>query len=281
MSVFTRRRAHRLVAILGAVALTAVISVAPFESATATGTRPVRPTIVLVHGAWADSSSFAPVTALLQRAGYTVLVPPNPLRGLTSDSAYLSSFIAQQTAGPVVLVGHSYGGTVITNAALADPDVKALVYVDAFMPDQGESLASIIGGSTSALKVPDPTTVFTINAYPGGPAGDADVYLKQSTFNTYFAQDLPAAVRNVLSAGQLPITLAALSEPSGVPAWKTLPSWDVVGTTDMVLPKATQLAMAARAGSEITKVDSSHLAMYSKPRQVTEVIEKAAQSLNR
>lgn len=277
MPVPTRRGVTRVFAILGAAALTAVISISP---STATGPRPAAPTIVLVHGAWADSTSYAPVTALLQGAGYTVLVPPNPLRGLSSDAAYLSSYVAQQTTGPVVLVGHSYGGAVITNAALTDPDVKALVYIDAFMPDQGESLASIIAGSTSALKVADPTTVFNVNGYPGAPAGDADVYLKQSTFNTDFAQDLPTASRNVLSAGQLPITLTALSEPSGNPAWKTVPSWDVVGTADKVLPEATQLAMAARAGSKVTRVDSSHLAMYSRALQVTQVIETAAQSLS-
>jgi pimeloyl-ACP methyl ester carboxylesterase len=191
----------------------------------------------------------------------------------------LSSYIAQQTTGPVVLVGHSYGGAVITNAALADPNVEALVYIDAFIPDQGESLGSIIAGSTSALNVADPTTIFNINGYPGAPAGDADVYLKKSTFDNDFAQDLPPAIQNVLSSGQLPITLAALSQPSGVPAWKTLPSWDVVGTADKVLPEATQLAMAKRAGSKVTEVNASHLSMLSKPLQVTAVIEAAARSL--
>jgi pimeloyl-ACP methyl ester carboxylesterase len=271
---------RRAIAALSAVALVSTIALVPIESAVATSA-PVapKPTIVLVHGAWADSSSWAPVTALLQRDGYTVLVAPNALRGLSTDAGYLASFVAQQTTGPVVLVGHSYGGAVVTNAATGLPTVKALVYVDAFVPAQGESLQSIIGGSTSALKVADPTTVFTINGYPNAPRDDADVYLKQGTFNADFAQDLPSAVRGVLSAGQLPITLAALGQPSGVPAWKTIPSWDVVGTADKVLPEATQLAMAKRAGSKVTEVSASHLSILSRPLQVTAVIEQAARSV--
>lgn len=245
------------------------------HSASSSGTKP---TIVLVHGAWADSSSWAPTTAALQTAGYKVLVPPNPLRGLSSDAAYLSSFLAQQTTGPVVLVGHSYGGAVVTNAAATDPDVKALVFVDAFVPAEGESIVQIIGGSTSALNVPDPTTVFNINGYPGAPAGDADVYLKPETFAKYFAQDVAAPVRNVLAAGQKPVTLAALSEPSGDPAWDDIPSWYVVGTADKVLPAATQIHMAERAGSKITKINASHLGMYSKPLQVVATILEAART---
>lgn len=274
------KNSRGVIATLCAIALVTTIALVPIESAVATSAPvPPKPTIVLVHGAWADSSSWAPVTALLEHDGYTVLVAPNALRGLSTDADYLASFVAQQTTGPVVLVGHSYGGAVVTDAATSLPNVKALVYVDAFVPAQGESLQSIIGGSTSALKVADPTTVFTINGYPNSPVNDADVYLKQSTFNADFAQDLPAAVRGVLSAGQLPITLAALGQPSGVPAWKTIPSWDVVGTADRVLPEATQLAMAKRAGSKVTKVSASHLSILSRPLQVAAVIEEAARSV--
>jgi pimeloyl-ACP methyl ester carboxylesterase len=128
-----------------------------------------KPTIVLVHGAWADGSSWDGVTRALQSQGYTVLVPPNLLRGLTEDAAYIASFLAQRTSGPVVLVGHSYGGAVITNAGAAAGDVRALVYVNAFMPDEGETVLQILEGSGSALAVADPTTVFDIAGYPGAP----------------------------------------------------------------------------------------------------------------
>ncbi|NNC10884.1 alpha/beta hydrolase [Planctomonas sp. JC2975] len=238
-----------------------------------------KPTIVLVHGAWADSSSWAGVTAILQQAGYPVLVAPNDLRSLSGDSAELDSFLAQRTTGPVVLVGHSYGGAVVTDAATTAPNVRALVYVDAFIPDQAESLQTIIGKSTSALNVPDPTTVFDVNTYPGAPQNDADVYLKPSTFAADFAQDVPAAARNVLEAGQLPITLNALGEPSTAPAWKTIPSWAVIGTADKVLPAATQLAMATRAHATITKINASHLSLVSHPLQVAGVILTAARSV--
>ena len=130
-----------------------------------------KPTIVLVHGAWADGSSWNAVSTELQGQGFTVLTPPNLLRGVTTDAPYVASFLAQRTNGPVVLVGHSYGGFVITNAALAGGDVKALVYVDAFMPDEGETTFGVLGDSGSALAVPDPTTVLDIVGYPGGPEG--------------------------------------------------------------------------------------------------------------
>jgi pimeloyl-ACP methyl ester carboxylesterase len=281
MSTPAARTGRRILGFIAVAGLVSTLALIPIGSASARGpaSKP-KPTIVLVHGAWADSSSWAPVTAILEHDGYTVLVAPNALRGLSVDADYLTSFIAQQTTGPVVLVGHSYGGAVVTNSATHDPTVKALVYVDAFVPAKGESLESIIGGSTSALNVADPTTVFAVNGYPKAPEDDADVYLKPATFNQDFAQDLPSSVRTLLAAGQLPITLAALREESGAPAWKTIPSWDVVGTADKVLPEATQLSMATRAGSTVTKLNASHLAMYSKPLQVAAVIEQAAHSVN-
>ncbi|WP_327063128.1 alpha/beta fold hydrolase [Leifsonia sp. Leaf264] len=241
--------------------------------------QPAKPTIVLVHGAWADSSSWTPVTLALQTAGYTVLVPPNPLRGLSSDSAYLSAYLQQATTGPVVLVGHSYGGAVISNAALSDPDVAGLVYVDAFVPDVGESVGQIVGGSSSALNAADPTTVFNFVAYPGAPTGDLDAYLKPAAFEQLFAGDLSKPVARALGAGQKPITLSALGEPATSAAWKTLPSWYVLGKSDLVLPPATQLQQASRAGSKVTSVESSHLAMISKPLVVTSVIIAAAKAV--
>jgi pimeloyl-ACP methyl ester carboxylesterase len=224
-----------------------------------------KPTIALVHGAWADGSSWNAVSTELQGQGFTVLTPPNLLRGVTTDAPYVASFLAQRTNGPVVLVGHSYGGFVITNAALAGGDVKALVYVDAFMPDEGETTFVVLGDSGSALAVPDPTTVLDVVGYPGAPEGDADAYLKPDVVHTAFAPDLPEADRWLIAASQRPLTLAANTIPSGVPAWKTLPSWAVIGTEDRIIPPAAQRRMAERAGATITEVDSSHVSMVSHP----------------
>lgn len=224
-----------------------------------------KPTIVLVHGAWADGSSWNGVSTELQGQGFTVLTPPNLLRGVTTDAPYVASFLAQRTNGPVVLVGHSYGGFVITNAALGGGDVKALVYVDAFMPDEGETTFGVLGDSGSALAVPDPTTVLDVVGYPGAPEGDADAYLKPDAVHTAFAQDLPEVDRWLIAASQRPLTLAANTTPSGAPAWKTLPSWAVIGTEDRIIPPAAQRRMAERAGATITEVDASHVSMVSRP----------------
>jgi pimeloyl-ACP methyl ester carboxylesterase len=224
-----------------------------------------KPTIVLVHGAWADASSWNAVAAGLQSQGFTVLAPPNLLHGVESDAAYVASFLAQRTTGPVVLVGHSYGGFVITNAGANGGDVRALVYVDAFIPDEGEFVFQILGGSGSALAVEDPTTVFDIAGYPGAPEGDAEAFLKPSTVHDSFAQDLPEADRWLIAAGQRPISLSANTAPSGVPAWKSIPSWAVVGTEDKVIPPAVQRSMAERAGATITEVAASHVSMVSQP----------------
>ncbi|MEU7941083.1 alpha/beta fold hydrolase [Microbispora bryophytorum] len=231
-----------------------------------------KPTIVLVHGAWADASSWSDVTGRLQRLGYTVLAAPNPLRGLGADAAYLSAFLAQRTGGPVVLVGHSYGGAVVTNAAGTDPDVKALVYVDAFAPDEGETVLGLQGGG-------DPSALFDVVAYPGAPAGDVDLYIKPAVFPQAFAGDLPAATAVRLAAEQRPIALSALQEPSGPPAWKKLPSWYLIGTKDGILPPSLQATMANRAHSHVTKVAASHLSMLSRPQAVVDVIVAAAKSV--
>jgi pimeloyl-ACP methyl ester carboxylesterase len=237
------------------------------------------PTIVLVHGAWADGSSWNAVGSELQSQGFTVLTPPNLLRAVAIDAPYVASFIEQRTTGPVVLVGHSYGGFVITNAGTGGGDVRALVYVDAFVPDEGENVFAILGGSGSALDVPDPTTVLDLIGYPGAPEGDADAYLKPDTVHTAFAQDLPEADRWLIAASQRPITLAANTTPSGTPAWKSLPSWAVVGTEDRVIPPDTQRQMAQRAGATITDVAASHVSMVSHPQVALEAILAAASSV--
>jgi pimeloyl-ACP methyl ester carboxylesterase len=238
-----------------------------------------KPTIVLVHGAWADGSSWDAVTRSLQEQGYTVLVPPNPLRGLTDDAAYLASFLAQRTSGPVVLVGHSYGGVVITNAATGGGDVRALVYVNAFMPDEGETVVGVLDGSGSALAVADPTTVLDLAGYPGAPEGAAEAFLKPQTVHDSFAQDLPEADRWTIVASQRPASLVANIEPSGPPAWKTLPSWAVIGTDDRVIPVAVLRHFAERAGSTVSELSASHVSMVSHPDAAVDAILAAAASI--
>ncbi|GAA3214944.1 alpha/beta hydrolase [Microbacterium terregens] len=234
-----------------------------------------KPTIVLVHGAWADASSWNNVIVPLQAQGYQVLAPPNELRGVTSDAAYIASFLAQRTSGPVILVGHSYGGVVITNAGARGGDVKALVYVDAFIPDDGENVVTILDGSTSALAAADPTTVLEVAGYPGAPEGVAEAFLKPDTAHNFFAQDLPEADRWVIVATQRPISFLANVEPTVAPAWRSIPSWAVLGTQDRVIPIDVQRRMAERAGAMITEVDASHVSMVSHPDVVLATIQAA------
>jgi pimeloyl-ACP methyl ester carboxylesterase len=238
-----------------------------------------KPTIVLVHGAWADASSWNAVATELQGQGFTVLAPQNLLRGVEPDAAYVASFLAQRTTGPVVLVGHSYGGFVITNAGTGGGDVRALVYVDAFIPEEGETTFSILGPSGSALAVPDPTTVFDLAGYPGAPEGDVEAFLKPDTVHQSFAQDLPEADRWLIAAGQRPITLSANTTPSATAAWKTIPSWVVIGTEDKVIPPGAQRSMAERAGATITEVAASHVSMVSHPQAAIDAILAAVASL--
>src|SRR4029079_16141320 len=178
----------------------------------------------------------------------------------------------QRTSGPVVLVGHSYGGFVITNAGTGGGDVRALVYVDAFVPDEGENVFQILGGSGSAFDMPDPTAVFDIVGCPGAPEGDAEAFLKPDTVHNAFAQDLPEADRRLIAAGQRPITLSANTTPSGPSAWKDTPSWAVIGTEDRVIPPDTHRRMAERAGATITVVAGSHVSMVSHPQVAIDAI---------
>ena len=238
-----------------------------------------KPTIVLVHGAWADGSSWNAVANALRGTGFSVLTPTNLLRNVTIDAPYVSSFVAQRTSGPVVLVGHSYGGFVITNAATGAENVRALVYVDAFIPDEGELVFQILGGSGSALDVPDPTQVLDLVGHPGAPEGDVEAFLKAGTVHEAFAQDLPEADRWLIVESQRPITLSANTTPSGSPAWSRLPSWAVVGTEDRVIPPGTQRHMAERAGATITEVAGSHVSMVSHPQVTVDVILSAAAAI--
>ena len=271
-----RTRRLRLAALLVGATLGALLPLAAGQGPTATATsNRAKPTIVLVHGAWADSSSWSEVVRRLQAHDYTVDVPPNPLRGLASDSAYLASFLTT-ISGPVVLVGHSYGGAVITNAATSSPNVKALVYINAFAPDQGESILELVAAEPGSALAGDPAQVFSV--VPIGT--DADLYIKQNVFPDAFANDLPAKTAAVLAAIQRPLAASASGEPSGPPAWTTIPTWYLVGTADHVLPPAEQKVMAARMNAHTVEIDASHLSMISKSSKVTKLIIDAASSVH-
>ncbi|MEV0346022.1 alpha/beta hydrolase [Nonomuraea sp. NPDC050680] len=236
-----------------------------------------RPTVVLVHGAWADTSSWSGEVRALQRAGHTVRAVANPLRDLTSDAQTVRDFL-RTVSGPVVLVGHSYGGSVITNAAAGDPDVKALVYVDAAAPDVGETTGQL-SGSGSALGG-DPATLYDRSAYPGAPGKAVDLYLKQHVFVRSFASDLPRDTADRLWASQRAASTAAFMTPSKAAAWKTIPSWYFIATGDRIIVPASQRAMAKRAHSKITEFPGgSHLTLISHPDAVTSVIEDAIRSV--
>jgi pimeloyl-ACP methyl ester carboxylesterase len=268
------RRRRPAVAILFAAVALALTSLSSGQSAVAqdpSGT--AKPTVVLVHGAWADASSWSGVVARLQDNGYAVAAVANPLRSLSGDAAYVKAYLETLT-GPVVLVGHSYGGAVVTNAATGNPNVKALVYVDAFAPDKGES-ATELAGPDSALSV-DPTTVFDFVPATLPPTAETDLYLKKSTVFKSFASGLSAGDKAVLAASQRPATVGALNEPSGTPAWRTIPSWYLLGTQDKIIPPSVQRAMAERAGSTITEFDAGHVGLMSDPGTVARVIERAA-----
>jgi pimeloyl-ACP methyl ester carboxylesterase len=213
----------------------------------------------------------------LQHDGYTVDAPPNEMRGLAGDAAYVAAFLATIT-GPIVLVGHSYGGAVITNAATGNANVKALVYVDAFIPAQGESAFKLAGAQPGSCLVGDPTKLFNLVPYPGAPKGDFDLYLKPSLVPDCFANGLDPQEAAIVASTQRPLTLSAGESPSGVPAWKTIPSWSVIGTADHVIPPAEQRIMSTRANAQITQIDAGHLSMVSHPEAVTDVIERAAQA---
>lgn len=256
------------------IAFLAVLVAAASPAAASHPNKP-KPTIVLVHGAWADGSSWTDITRRLQGDGYTVRVPPNPLRSLSSDSATIRNFIST-LSGPIVLVGHSYGGAVITNAATGNQNVKGLVYVDAFAPAAGEAIFPL-AGADSALAV-DPTTVFDFVPYPGAPAGDVDLYLKHDTFVTSFASGVPRREAELLYPSQRPLTLGAGNDLSGTPAYDTIRSWYVLGTRDLIITPTAQLFMAQRAHSTITRVKAGHLSLITEPGAITKVIEQAARA---
>lgn len=230
-----------------------------------------KPTVVLVHGAFADSSSWNGVIAGLQSDGYPVIGAANPLRSVKGDARHVSS-ILDSIKGPVVLVGHSYGGNVISNAAIGHDNVKALVYVSAFAPDAGETAAQLAG------KFPGSTLGPTLAPLVALADGGKDLYIDQAKFRAQFAADVPEDAARLMAAGQRPITAAALEEPAGEPAWKTIPSWFVYGDADRNIPPQAikWMAKRARAKETVEIKGGSHVVMVSHPDVVAGLIEKAA-----
>ena len=230
------------------------------------------PTVVLVHGAFADASSWNGVIERLLEEGVKVTAPANPLRGIAHDSAYTASIFAQ-TPGRVLAVGHSYGGAVITNAASEAENVVGLVFVAAFAPEEGEALGeaeanskdSVLNSALVALQYP------TTNG--GGTA--VEFAIDPAKLHDAFAADLPAEQAALMAATQRPVAEAAFSEPSVPPAWKRLPSWTVVATGDKAAGTDVIRSQAERAGGKITEVAGSHVIMISQPQTVTDVIMEA------
>lgn len=232
---------------------------------------PAKPTIVLVHGAFADSSSWNRVIPILQQDGYTVVAAPNPLRGVRADADVVAD-IVKSIDGPVVLVGHSYGGSVISEAAEGLTNVKGLVYVAAFAPDTGETALGLTGrfpGSTLGAALAPPVRLTT---------GGNDLYILQARFHDQFAADVSASEARLMATGQRPVAEAALSEASTAPAWKHLPSWFVYGDGDRNIPPVAMSFMAERAKSRQTVVvkGASHVVMVSHAPEVARLIERAA-----
>jgi pimeloyl-ACP methyl ester carboxylesterase len=229
------------------------------------------PTVVLVHGAFADASSFNGVIERLQAQGVPVVAVANPLRGIASDSAYVAS-VFNQTPGPVLAVGHSYGGAVITNAATQADNVVGLVYVAAFAPDEGEALGETEAGSKDSIL----NSALVPHQYPTANGDTATEFaIDPAKAQEAFAADVPDKQAALIGATQRPVAEAAFSEPNGAPAWKRLPSWAVVATGDKAAGTDVIRSQAQRAGADITELEGSHVIMISQPQAVTDVILQA------
>jgi pimeloyl-ACP methyl ester carboxylesterase len=266
-------RPRFLSGVLASAAVIASLPGAAFaESTTAVS---AKPSIVLIHGAWADASSWNAVVTKLQHAGYTVYAPPNPLRGLSSDADSIAAFV-KSLAGPVILVGHSYGGSVTSVASTNEPNVKALVYVDAFVPDAGESVMDLLAGGP-----PPPADFLTpVPFTTAAGSGDTDLYLTPKYFGPVFASDIPTAIASAMAVTQRPVSASALhAKAPAAPGWKTIPSWYVIGDVDKVILPALQLKMAQRAKSHISHVHGGHPSMIEHPEATVAAIVAAADAI--
>ncbi|WP_455712295.1 alpha/beta fold hydrolase [Streptomyces avermitilis] len=240
------------------------------DDGTTTTTTTTKPTIVLVHGAFADASSWNGVVERLERRGYTVIAPANPLRGLDSDSTYIAS-VLDSIKGPIVLAGHSYGGAVISTAAAGNPRVKSLVYVSAMMPDVGES------GMTLAARFPSELGTATKSVpYRAGGVSGTDLYLKPDRLHQVFAADLPESTTRLMAVTQRPVATTAFSEQAKVAAWKHIPSWFLVAKQDKSINPDQERFEAKRAGSHTVEINSSHVAMIAHPEAVSDLVLQAA-----
>jgi pimeloyl-ACP methyl ester carboxylesterase len=282
------KRISRAAGLITAAAAVAVISAAaltPSASAhtatpathtaalTAARTGP-KPTIVLVHGAWADASSWTLVIERLQKAGYTVDAPPNPLQGLTYDSSYIANYL-KQIKGPVILVGHSYGGAVITDAAVGDANVKALVYIAGWAPAKGESLLGLID-SKLGQEIPALPLITTPYTEQNGSPADELTINPAGYPRDFLDNELPAYEEDALAAEQRPLSVNALTEASTTPAWQTIPSWYMVADRDRAIAPNLERFMAARMHAHTVDVNGPHLLMLTNPGAVTHLIEEAA-----
>ncbi|MFE5176882.1 alpha/beta fold hydrolase [Streptomyces sp. NPDC056634] len=260
------RRAHVMVAGCAVALCTGVAAPAAADG----GATATKPTIVLVHGAFADASSWNGVVERLERRGYTVIAPANPLRGLYSDSTYIAS-VLDSIKGPIVLAGHSYGGALISTAAAGNPRVKSLVYVSALMPDVGES------GMSLGAKFPSELGTATKSVpYRAGSVSGTDLYLKPDRLRPVFAADLPESTTRLMAATQRPAATIAFSETAKVAAWKHIPSWFLVAKQDKTINPDQERFEAKRAGSHMVEINSSHVAMISHPDAVTDLVLQAA-----
>jgi pimeloyl-ACP methyl ester carboxylesterase len=235
------------------------------------------PTVVLVHGAFADGSSWNGVIERLQAKGMSVTAPANPLRGIAADSAYIAA-VLEQIDGPVLAVGHSYGGAVITNAANEAKNVVGVVYVAAFAPDEGETLGAVEASSKDSVL----NDALVPRQYPTADGGTAtEFYIDPAKARDAFAGDLSDEQAALIAATQRPVAESAFGEPNGPPAWKHVPSWAVVATGDKAAGTDVVRSMAERAGAKITEVEGSHVIMVSQPQAVADVILAAVAATRR
>ena len=234
------------------------------------------PTVVLVHGAFADASGWAGVISRLQVDGISVTAPANPLRSVSGDAAYIAS-VVNQIPGPVLLVGHSYGGVVISNAAPQAANVVGLVYVCAFIPDEGESLQALAEQATDSLL----GAALRPAQYPSGTdEPGVEFTIDPASFHEVFCADLPAEQAAVMAVSQRPGSAFGFGEPSGPVGWKTLPSWALISPNDVTIGPSGERLMAERAGAEIVEIDASHVAMISQPQATTDLILTAVAAVS-
>jgi len=265
---------RRLPRTLLAAALAAILLSTALPTPDALARATPKPTIVLVHGAFADASGFGAVTNRLQHRGYTVISPANPLRGPASDAAYVAS-VMKTIKGPIVLVGHSYGGAVITEAGNEVSNVKALIYLNALALDEGESNLDITQRFPNQLMQALVARPFP---QPDGTHG-TDLYIDPARFRALFAPDIPAQKAAQMASAQRPLSLAAAQERETAPAWRTIPSWYLIGRQDKVISPAAQRFMAKRAHAHTTSINSSHVSYISHPGKVTKLILRAARKV--